>query len=95
MKSEKEREQKLARALKFAGDKGLPLELVDFFVGKDNETTESNLTRLSDVISAQVAKGVDTRLKSNSYVPFNGETVTKNLENMSMDEYIKARKKGE
>lgn len=95
MKTEKQRERLLNLAMQSAGEKGLPLELVGFFVGENEDATTQNLTRLEESFSAAVQKSLEARLKQDSYTPpAAGGSGSKNLDDLSMEDYIKARQKG-
>ncbi len=95
MKTEKQRERMLNEAMKLAGEKGLPLELVGFFLGADEVATADNIGRLEESFGTAVQKSLEARLKTDSYTP---PALTgsggKSLDDLSMDEYIKARQKG-
>ena len=54
---------------KVLGEKGLSLDLIDFALGKDDESTNANIEKLSNIISESVNNGVQARIKGNSYVP--------------------------
>jgi len=94
MKTEKQREALQNKAMRLAGEKGLPLELVSFFVGENEETTQQNLGKLEETFASAVQKSLEARLKTDSYTPPASGTGSTGLENLSMDEYIKARQKG-
>jgi hypothetical protein len=94
MKDEKQRESLLNKAMKLAGEKGLPLELVSFFVGADDKTTDANLQKFEESYNAAVQKSLEERLKTDSYTPPAHTGGGTSLEDLSMDEYIKARQKG-
>lgn len=67
--SEKERarESLKNKALKVASDKKLPDELLEYFIGQDEETTLSNLDLLDKVFNGCLAdgiqKGIDEKIK--------------------------------
>jgi hypothetical protein len=94
MKQSREKEILTNQAMKLANEKGLPLDLVGFFIGADEESTVSNLKALEDTFNISVQKGLEERLKANSYTPPNGGETGKSLEDLSMDEYIKLRQRG-
>lgn len=91
MQAEKLREALTSKAMKAAGDKGLPLDLVGYFIGADEDATNANLKTLEDAWGAAVQKGLEARLKGDGYVPPKDGGNAASLENMSMGEYIKAR----
>ncbi|MDD3137752.1 MAG: DUF4355 domain-containing protein [Lachnospiraceae bacterium] len=94
MKQSREKEALTNKAMKLANEKGLPLDLVGFFIGADEESTISNLKALEDTFNISVQKGLEERLKTNSYTPPTGGEAVKSLEDVSMDEYIKLRQRG-
>lgn len=94
MKQSREKEILTNKAMKLANEKGLPLDLVGFFIGADEESTVSNLKALEDTFNISVQKGLEERLKTNSYTPPAGGDAGKSLEDLSMDEYIKLRQRG-
>lgn len=93
MKSAKDKEALTNKAIKLAGDKGLPLDLVGFFVGADEDSTTSNLKTFEDTYNSSVQHALEARLKTDGYTPPAGGGSGKSLEDLSMDEYIKARNK--
>lgn len=94
MKQEKLKESLTNKAMKIASEKSLPIELVGFFIGRDEQETTDNIKVLEDIYNASVQKTLELRLKGEGYVPpkDNGGTRS-DLENLSMDEYIKLRNK--
>ncbi|HHX22650.1 MAG TPA: DUF4355 domain-containing protein [Thermoanaerobacterales bacterium] len=94
MKQEKLRETLTNKAIKIANEKNLPIELVDFFIGADDQATVSNVKVLEDTFGQYVQKMVEQRLKGDGYVPpKDNDGRQSNLESLSMEEYIKARSK--
>lgn len=94
MKHEKQREVLTNKAIKIATEKSLPIELVDFFIGVDEQTTVSNVKVFEDTFSQYVQKTVEQRLKGDGYVPpKDNDSKQGNLESLSMEDYIKARSK--
>lgn len=69
MKAEKLKEQLTNKALKIANEKKLPTEIVDFMLGKDEETTIQNLAKLETVFNARLQELVKEKVKDNAYVP--------------------------
>lgn len=72
MKKEKIKEQLTNKALKIATEKGLPTDLVDYFIGQDEESTNKNLETLEKVFTDKLETTVKERLKDNSYTPPSG-----------------------
>lgn len=94
MRLSKEKETLTNKAIKLASEKGLPLDLVSFFIGEDEDNTTANLKKLEDTYNASVQKGLEARLKTDGYTPPAAGSGGKSLEDLSMDEYIKQRQKG-
>ena len=69
MKQEKQQESLTNQAIKIASDKKLPLPLVDFFIGADEETTKTNLEVFESVFQSSVQAIVEQRLKGEGYYP--------------------------
>jgi len=63
MKQATAREKITNSALKLAGDKQLPLELIDFMVGDSEEVTNSNIAKLEAVFASTVNKMVEEKLR--------------------------------
>jgi len=94
MKQEKLKESMTNKAMKMASEKNLPIELVGFFIGRDEQETTDNLKVMEDIYNSSVQKTLELRLKGEGYVPpkDTGGSRT-DLDSLSMDEYIKARNK--
>lgn len=60
------------KALKFATEKKLPVELVDFIVGNDEVTTTANLEKLASIFSSHDSALKAEILKDNTYIPPKG-----------------------
>ncbi|MHB0863317.1 DUF4355 domain-containing protein [Paenibacillus sp. SEL3] len=69
MKLEKQRERLTSQAVKIASEKKLPLPLVDFFIGADEEATTANLAMLEQSLQLAVQQQVEQRLKGEGYTP--------------------------
>ncbi len=72
MKKETLKKELTNKALKIATEKGLPTDLVDYFIGQDEETTNKNLETLEKVFTNKLETTVKERLKDNSYTPPSG-----------------------
>lgn len=90
MKQEKLHEALTSKAIKIASDKNLPLNLVDFFIAQDEDSTVSNLKVLEESFNKEVQKAVEKRLKNEGYNPPKdtlGNTLTlETIKNMSQAE---------
>ena len=74
IKSEAIRKDLTNKALQIANEKGLPIDLIDYFVGADEKTTTANLEKFEKVFASSLSSAVENKLKDNSYVPPNGDT---------------------
>ncbi|MCF4017049.1 DUF4355 domain-containing protein [Clostridium sporogenes] len=72
MKKETLKKELSNKALKIATEKGLPTDLVDYFIGQDEESTNKNLETLEKVFTDKLETTVKERLKDNSYTPPSG-----------------------
>ncbi|MCM3413532.1 DUF4355 domain-containing protein [Metabacillus litoralis] len=61
---DRNREKLVNSALKVAKEKNLPDGIIDFFIGEDEEGTNSNLTKLEEQFNAAVKSAVDLKFKS-------------------------------
>lgn len=65
------------KALKMATEKGIPSELVDHFIGEDEDSTLGNIDKLSKILASygeNIKKGL---VKDNSYTPPKNTTENK------------------
>jgi hypothetical protein len=70
LQKEKQLETIRNQAYKQATEKGLPVELLDFFVASDAEKTMENLSVLENVFSQAVQNQVNQTFKTNGREPF-------------------------
>ncbi|ADL08037.1 DUF4355 domain-containing protein [Thermosediminibacter oceani] len=94
MKAEALRKDLTNKALKIAQERGLPTEIIDFFVGEDERTTTDNLMKLERVFNEAVNNIVQQRLKGTYQPPKETETQTRvftkdDLKNMTEEEINK------
>ncbi|MGG3780420.1 DUF4355 domain-containing protein, partial [Schinkia azotoformans] len=93
MKQEKQYESLKNKGLTVATEKKLPVQLIDYFIGQDEETTIQNLTKFEEVFNAQLQTLVDEKLKSSGTNPKDGNpplTFTKDqIAKMTPDEINK------
>lgn len=93
MQKEKEYETLKNKAFSLASEKKLPINLIDFFIGQDEESTTNNLTKLEQVFNSHLQTAIEEKLKTNGTNLTEGNSSTSsNLEEMSFEEYAKARK---
>ncbi|MFT0800364.1 DUF4355 domain-containing protein [Bacillus swezeyi] len=64
-KKASQREKLMNTAISYASEKGLPADLVAYFLGDDEETTMSNLGALEEKYSAAVQKAIEDKFKEN------------------------------
>ncbi|WP_345912115.1 DUF4355 domain-containing protein [Bacillus altitudinis] len=57
------RETLVNKALKAADEKKLPKDVIDFFIGENEESTIENLSKLEESINAAVQAAVDVKFK--------------------------------
>lgn len=72
MKQEATRKDLTNKALKVATEKNLPVEMIDFLVGNDEEITTKNLETFEKVFNEKLSAGISAKLKDNTYVPPTG-----------------------
>jgi hypothetical protein len=58
------RQELTNKALKIADEKGLPKDMLDFFIGDDEETTTANLGKLEETFNTAVQAGVDAKFQA-------------------------------
>lgn len=61
-KKEALKEKLLNKALKIASEKNLPTQIVEKFIGEDDETTETNMTLLETLFNDHIQKVVEGKL---------------------------------
>lgn len=92
IKAESARKDLTNKALTIATEKKLPIELIDFFVGADEEATTENLNKLETAFNDALEKLVTEKLgqshKPDSGDDFKGFDITK-LAGLSIDEINK------
>lgn len=69
MEQEKQRELLKNKALTLATEKKLPIQLIDFLIGNDEESTLQNLSTLEEVWTSHLQTLVDEKLKSTGVQP--------------------------
>ena len=72
MEKEGIRKDLTSKSQKIAIEKKLPLDLVDFFIGENEEMTVKNLDKLEAIFASHVETLVTERLKGGSYTPPKG-----------------------
>ncbi|MDN3956192.1 DUF4355 domain-containing protein [Sporolactobacillus laevolacticus] len=77
LKAEKAHETLLNKATKIANEKHLPLNLIDYFVGSDQDSTNNNLSKLEEVWNTSLTSAIEAKLKDSSYTPPANNNTTK------------------
>jgi hypothetical protein len=68
---ENQREKLLNKGVAHASEKGLPTDLVPYFLGEDEETTLNNLAALEEKYTAGIKNAVEEKFKQNGRSDFN------------------------
>lgn len=93
IQSEKVRESLTNKAMKIASDQRLPLDLVQYFIGEDEDKTTSNLTKLKEVFDTHIQAMVDEKLKESGTNLKDGQKKTvltlEAIKGMSEEETLK------
>jgi len=63
------RQELTNKALTIANEKGLPVDLIGYFVGSDEDSTLANLDTLEKAFTSAVSSTIETKLKNSSHVP--------------------------
>lgn len=74
MKREAAKKDLLIKASKTATEKGLPIEMINYLIGEDEETTSSNLETFEKVFNAKLAAGIEAKLKQDTHIPPNDKS---------------------
>jgi DNA-binding transcriptional MerR regulator len=89
---EKRTEQQRNKAITYATQKGLPLDIIDHFVGDDDDKTTENLSKLEKSFTEHLRKTVDGVFKAGGSKPGGaegsgtGKFTKESLSKMSADE---------
>lgn len=59
-------------AIKTATEKELPIQLIDFLLGTDLESTNKNIDTFKSIFDNHIQKQVEARIQGNSYTPPKG-----------------------
>lgn len=72
-KSERESARKdlKAKAIQIANDKKVPLKLVDYFLGQDEETTTKNLDAFNEIFNTSLSAAIEEKIKGGYKPPSN------------------------
>lgn len=81
-------------AIKTATEKQLPVQLIDYLLGNDLESTNKNIETFESVFNEYVQKQIEARIVGNSHVPpKGGQSVNPELQALEV-EYQTAMKAG-
>ena len=83
MEQEKLREALKNKALTLATEKKLPIQLIDYFIGQDEESTLQNLAKFEEVWTSNLQSLVEEKLKTSGVNPKDSSATTQSLENLS------------
>lgn len=69
IENEKIRMERVNKYTKTLTEKGLNPELIDFIMGEDDETINSNIEKITNILNTNVESVVKDKLKASSYTP--------------------------
>ncbi len=75
------------KATAFATQKGLPIELISYFVGQDEDSTMNNLTALESIWQQGIQKAVEERFKEKGRTPSLGSPGTSQINPWKKDTF--------
>lgn len=76
MKAEKARAEMSSKYTKELSTKGLPADLIDFVLGSDEDTTNANIEKISNILSSVTDTKVKEKLNNSNYVPPKNDSKT-------------------
>lgn len=79
-------EKLMNEAIKQATEKALPVDVLDFFIGSDEATTMTNLSKLEEAFSKAVLSQVDSKFKDNGRnieKPGSGSSTSTNMSELA------------
>jgi DNA-binding transcriptional MerR regulator len=91
LEREIKRKELLAKATQIAAEKGLPVQIIEKFIGDDEDTTMKNLETFENVFSESVKAAVDGKFKTNGREKAGGGEPPKDYEKMTDEEFFQAR----
>jgi hypothetical protein len=93
IQSEKVRESLTNKAMKIANENKLPLSLVEYFIGEDEDKTTTNLTNLKSVFDTHIQAMVEEKLKESGTTLKDGTKKTvltlESIKGMSEEDMLK------
>jgi len=69
MRKETLKKELTNKAIKIASEKKIPTDIVDYFIGEDEDSTVENLSKLNNIFNQHIQKAVEEKLKDGSYTP--------------------------
>ena len=92
---ERQREAMKNKALNKATEKGLPVDIIDHFVGPDEDTTLANLDKFEETFTQALNSKIEEKFKQGGRedVKGGGEPPPSDYSKMSPEEYFAAREK--
>lgn len=69
MKSEKTRAEMSSKYTKVLGEKGLPIELINYVLGADDESTNSNIEHIGTLFTGAIQANTKSLVNNSGYVP--------------------------
>lgn len=69
MKSEKTRAEMSSKYTKVLGEKGLPIELINYVLGADDETTTANIENIGTLFTGAIQANTKNLVNGSGYVP--------------------------
>ncbi|GEP65197.1 hypothetical protein CBE01nite_29650 [Clostridium beijerinckii] len=76
MKAEKVKAEMSSKYTKDLSTKGLPTDLIDFVLGADEDTTNANIEKISNILSSVTDTKVKEKLNNSNYVPPKNDSKT-------------------
>lgn len=73
MKADSLKKDLTANAIKYATTKNLPVDMVDFLVGADEDSTNKNMKAFEKAFQTAVDNAVNEKLKTSGHIPSNTE----------------------
>ncbi|WPC79736.1 MULTISPECIES: DUF4355 domain-containing protein [Bacillus mojavensis subgroup] len=93
-KTAAQREKLLNKAVSYASEKQLPADVVEFFIGEDEESTMKNLGAFEEKYNAALQKAIESKFQENGRDVQSGsnETTNQNLDISSLAAEASIRK---
>lgn len=91
------REKLMNQAIKQANEKGLPVDILDFFVSDDEESTNANISKLEEAYTKAVQSAVENKFKENGRDVNSGgpgSTTVKSIQDMAAAHNIRNQQGG-